>query len=111
MTRPRHTFYEVFDNKGRRCIRLDKRNGRILARWRDDMPWQCRGYYQWAREKNAVFAGYGDICFDAIHAALHAYGLSDFDPLSMCLETMQYDAVFIPLEETRQTSFDEIEEY
>lgn len=111
MTKARHTFYEVLDNKGRRCIRLDKRNGRILARLRDDMPRQRRGYYQWVREKNAVFAGYGDICFDAIHAALYAYGLTDFDPLSMCLEAMQYTAVFIPLEETEQTSFSEIEGY
>ena len=111
MTKPRHTFYEVLDNKGRRCIRLDKRNGRILARWRDDMPWQRSGYYQWVREKNAVFAGYGDICFDAIHAALYAYGLTDFDPLSMCLEAMQYTFEFIPLVDDRQMTSDEIEEY
>ena len=111
MTEARHTFYEVLDNKGRRCIRLDKRNGRILARWRDDMPWQRRGDYQWAREKNAVFAGYGDICFDAIHAALHAYGLTDFDPLSMCLEAMQYTFEFIPLVDDRQMTFGEIEVY
>ena len=111
MTKPHHTFYETLDGKGRRCIRLDKRNGRILARWRDDMPWQCRGYYQWAREKNAVFAGYGDICFDAIHAALYAYVLTDFDPLSMCLEAMQYTSFeFIPLVDDRQMTFDETEE-
>lgn len=107
MTKPRHTFYEVLDSKGRRCIRLDKRNGRILARWRDDMPGQRRGYYQWAREKNAVFAGYGDMCFDAIRSALYAYGLSDFDPFSMCPEAMQYTAVFIPLEDDNQMTFGE----
>ena len=81
------------------------------------MPSQRRGCYQWVREKNAVFAGYGDICFDAIHTALYAYGLSDFDAFSMCIEAMQYTAVlyrlntavFIPLEETEQTSFSEIE--
>ena len=104
-------FYEVLDIKGRRCIRLDKRSGRILARLRDDMPWQRRGDYQWVREKNAVFAGYGDICFDAIHAALHAYGLTDFDPLSMCLEAMQYTFEFIPLVDDRQMTFGEIEVY
>ena len=111
MTKPHHTFYETLDSKGRRCIRLDKRNGRILARWRDDMPWQCSGDYQWAREKNAVFAGYGDICFDAIHAALHAYGLSDFAPFLMCPEAMQYTFEFIPLVDDRQMTFGETEEY
>lgn len=100
MTKPHHTFYETLDNKGRRCIRLDKRNGRILARWRDDMPGQCRGYYQWVREKNAVLSGYDDMCFDAIRSALYTYGLSDFYPFSMCPEAMQYTAVFIPLAET-----------
>ena len=107
MTKPQHTFYETVDSKSRRCIRLDKRNGRILARWRDDMPGQRRGYYQWVREKNAVLSGYGDMCFDAIRSALHAYGLSDFDPFSMCPEAKQYDAVFIPIEKTKQTSFGE----
>jgi hypothetical protein len=75
------------------------------------MPWPWLGYNQWEREKNAVFAGYGDICFDAIHAALSAYGLSDFDPLSRCLDDIQYTFEFIPLEETEQTSFSEIEGY
>ena len=97
MTKPQHKFYEVLDNKGRRCIRLDKRNGRILARWRDDMPGQRLGCYQWVREKNAVLSGYGDMCFDAIRTALYASGLSDFDAFSMCTEAMQYTAVFIPL--------------
>ena len=105
MTKPRHTFYEVLDNKGRRCIRLDKRNGRILARLRDDMPRQRRGYYQWVREKNAVLSGYGDMCFDAIRAALYSYGLSDFNPFTMCPEAMQYTAVFTPLEENMQIPY------
>ena len=102
MTKPHHTFYETLDNKGRRCIRLDKRNGRILARWRDDMPGQWRSYYQWVLEENAVLSGYGDMCFDAARAALYAHGLSDFNPFSMCTEAMQYTAVFIPLAETKQ---------
>lgn len=95
MAKQQHTFYETLDSRGRRCIRLDKRNGRILARWRDDMPGQRR--YQWVREKNAVLSGYGDMCFDAIRTALYAYGLSDFDPFTMCPEAMKYTAVFIPL--------------
>lgn len=109
MDKPRHTFYETMDNNGRRCIRLDRRNGRILARWRDDMPGQLRGCYQWVREKNAVFAGYGDMCFDAIRAALYAYGLSDFNPFIMCPEVKQYKAVFIPLIDDSQMTFGEIE--
>lgn len=98
-TKPQHTFYETLDSKGRRCIRLDKRNGRILARWRDDMPGQRSGQYQWVREKNAVLSGYGDMCFDAIRCALYAYGLSDFNLFTMCPEAMPYDAAFSPLEE------------
>ena len=31
-------FYETFDNKGRITVGLNSRNGRILARWRNDMP-------------------------------------------------------------------------
>ena len=109
MTKPHHTFYETLDGKGRRCIRLDKRNGRILARWRDDMPGQRRGQYQWVREKNAVLAGYGDMCFDAIRAALYMRGLSDFDPFTMSPETMKYTAEFIPLTDDRQMTFGENE--
>ena len=75
------------------------------------MPWQNRGCYQWAREKNAVFAGYGALCFDAIHAALYAYGLSDFDPFTMCPEAKRYTAVFIPLVDDRQMTFGESEAY
>ena len=72
-------FYETFDNEGRICIRLDRRNGRILARWRNDMPGQ-HGRYQFVRERRAVEAGYGDICYTAIQCALYANGLSDFSP-------------------------------
>ena len=110
MTKPRHTFYETLDSKGRLCIRLDKRNGRILARWRDDMPGQRRGYYQWVREKNAVLSGYGDMSFDAIASALYAQGLSDFNPFTMCPEAKHYTACFIPLEDADwPLSFNEIE--
>lgn len=73
MTKAHHIFYEVLDNKGRLCIRLDKRNGHILARWRDDMPGQRSGRYQWVRERNAVLRGYGDICFEAIRARVERF--------------------------------------
>ena len=72
-------FYESFDNDGRLCIRLNKRNGRILARWRNDMPGQC-GRYQFVRERRSVEAGYGDVCYRAIQCALYENGLSDFSP-------------------------------
>ena len=94
MTKPRHTFYEVLDSKGRRCIRLDKRNGRILARWRDDMPGQRRGCYQWVREKNAVYAGYGDMCFDAIQCAMYYHGQTDFCPAVQSPDVLPYDVVY-----------------
>lgn len=72
-------FYETLDAQGRICIRLNRRNGRILARWRNDMPGQC-GRFQFVRERRAVEAGYGDICYTAIQCALYANGLSDFSP-------------------------------
>ena len=71
-------FYETFDTQGRNVIRLNRRNGRILARWRDDMPGQ--NYKQWVRERKAVQEGYGDICYTAIQCALYENGLSDFSP-------------------------------
>ena len=74
-----HTiFVETFDNEGRPCIRLNRRNGRILARWRDDMPGQtCK---QWVREKKAVIDGFGELCYTAMQCALYQHGLSDFSP-------------------------------
>lgn len=72
------TFYESLDNDGRVCIRLNRRNGRILARWRNDMPGQT--HYQFVRERKAVMDGYGDLCHTAIKCALYANGLSDFSP-------------------------------
>ena len=72
-------FYETFDDEGRVCIRLNRRNGRILARWRNDMPGQ-HGCYQFVRERRAVEAGYGDLCYTAIQCALYANGLSDYSP-------------------------------
>ena len=72
-------FYESYDKQGRLCIRLNRRNGRILARWRNDMPGQ-NGRYQFVREKKAVWDGYGDLCYTAMQCALYANGLSDFSP-------------------------------
>lgn len=74
------TFYEDTDTQGRTVVRLNRRNGRILARWRDDMPGQTPGRYQWVRERKAVYAGLGDLCYSAIQCALYANGLSDFSP-------------------------------
>lgn len=73
------TFYETLDNEGRTAIRLNHRNGRILARWRNDMPGQ-NGRYQFVRERKAVESGYGELCYTAIQCALYANGLSDFSP-------------------------------
>lgn len=72
------TFYETLDNQGRVAIRLNRKNGRILARWRDDMPGQT--YKQFVRERKAVIDGFGELCYTAIQCALYANGLSDFSP-------------------------------
>lgn len=74
------TFFQELDAQGRNVIRLNRRNGRILARWRDDMPGQTRGRYQWVRERKAVTDGMGELCYTAIQCALYADGLSDFSP-------------------------------
>lgn len=71
-------FYETLDSEGRVTIRLNRRNGRILARWRNDMPGQTR--YQFVRERKAVLDGYGELCYTAIQCALYANGMSDFSP-------------------------------
>lgn len=72
-------FIQMLDNEGRNVIRMNRRNGKILARWRNDMPGQC-GRYQWVRERKAVEDGYGEVCYTAIQCALYANGLSDFSP-------------------------------
>ena len=71
-------FVQTLDNEGRVCIRLNRANGRILARWRNDMPGQT--CYQFVREKKAVLDGYGELCWTAIQCGLYANGLSDFSP-------------------------------
>lgn len=73
------TVIQTLDNEGRNVLRMNRRNGRVLARWRNDMPGQC-GRYQWVRERKAVEAGYGEEAYEAIRYALYMNGLSDFCP-------------------------------
>lgn len=91
----RYNFIELKDNKGRKCIRLNRRNGMILARYRDDLPGQIHGKYQWAREKNAVIRGYGVVAIDAIRLALYMHGQSDFNPQTIAPEMQTYYDVYI----------------
>ena len=85
----RYTFIETEDKKGRKCIRLSRRNGMILARYRDDLPGQTHGNYQWARERKAVERGFGVVAMDAIRLALRMHGQSDFNPQTMSSELFQ----------------------
>lgn len=75
---------QMLDEEGRNVLRMNRRNGRILARWRNDMPGQ-RGY-QWVRERKAVEQGYGELAYQAIRVALYMNGLSDFCPSMHCPE-------------------------
>lgn len=86
----RYNFIELKDSKGRKCIRLEKRNGIILARYRDDLPGQIHGRYQWARERKAAERGLGIIALDAIRLALYMHGQSDFNPQTMAPEMYPY---------------------
>lgn len=70
---------QMLDNEGRNVLRMNRRNGRVLARWRNDMPGQY-GRYQWVRERRAVEAGYGELAYQAIRYALYMNGDSDFCP-------------------------------
>lgn len=78
-------FVQTLDNEGRNVIRLNRANGKILARWRNDMPGQ-NGMFQWVRERRAVEAGLGELCWTAIQCALYENGLSDFSPARHCPE-------------------------
>ena len=91
----RYTFIETEDKKGRKCIRLNRRNGMIVARYRDDLPGQIHGHYQWAREKNAVLRGYGHVAIDAIRIAMYMHGQSDFNPQTMAPELLQSTDVYV----------------
>ena len=87
------TFVETLDKQGRLCVRLNKKNGMILCRFRNDLPGQ-RGRYQWAREKNAVMRGHGDMCFDAIQCAMFYHGHTDFCPAIQSPEVLPYDVCY-----------------
>lgn len=91
----RFTFIELKDSKGRKCIRLNRRNGMILARYRDDLPGQVHGHYQWARERKAVEHGFGFISIDAIRLAMYMHGQSDFNPQTMAPEMQPYYDVYV----------------
>ena len=84
------TLIETLDKQGRICVRLNKKNGVILCRFRNDLTGQY-GFYQWAREKNAVLRGYGDMCFDAIQCAMYYHGQTDFCPAVQSPEVLPYD--------------------
>ena len=87
------TFVETLDKQDRLCVRLNKKNGMILCRFRNDLPGQ-RGRYQWAREKNAVMRGYGNMCFDAIQCAMYMHGQTDFCPAVQSPEVLPYDVQY-----------------
>lgn len=87
------TFVETLDKQDRLCVRLNKKNGMILCRFRNDFPGQ-NGRYQWAREKNAVMRGYGDMCFDAIQCAMFYHGQTDFCPAVQSPEVLPYDIYY-----------------
>ena len=84
------TLIETLDKQGRICVRLNKKNGVILCRLRNDLTGQY-GFYQWAREKNAVLRGYGDMCFDAIQCAMYYHGQTDFCQAVQSPEVLPYD--------------------
>ena len=84
------TFVETLDKQGRLCVRLNKKNGMILCRFRNDLPSQ-HGRYRWARENNAVLRGYGYMCFDAIQCAMYYHGQTDFCPAVQFPEFLPYD--------------------
>ena len=94
MSKKTYKIIECLDNDGRNVLRLNRRNGRILARWRNDMPGQC-GRWQWVREKKAVEEGYGDIAYDAIRLSLYRNGLSDFCPTIHAPELKDYELQYI----------------
>lgn len=87
------TFVETLDKQGRLCVRLERRNGIILCRFRNELPGQ-HGRYQWAREKNAVRRGCGDVCFTAIQCAMYQHGQTDFCPAVQAPETLPYDVYY-----------------
>ena len=98
------TFVETLDKQGRLCVRLNKKNGVILCRFRNDLTGQY-GFYQWAREKNAVMRGYGDMCFDAIQCAMYHHGQSDFCPAVQSPEILPYDVCYKVVDKANGNNF------
>ena len=98
------TFIETVDKQGRLCVRLNKKNGVILCRFRNDLTGQY-GFYQWAREKNAVLRGYGDMCFDAIQYAMYYHGQTDFCPAVQSPEVLPYDVHYKVVYEENGNNF------
>ena len=98
------TFVETLDKLGRLCVRLNKKNGVILCRFRNDLTGQY-GFYQWAREKNAVLRGYGDMCFDAIQYAMYYHGQTDFCPAVQSPEVLPYDVHYKVVYEENGNNF------
>ena len=98
------TFVETLDKQGRLCVRLNKKNGMILCRFRNDVTGQY-GFYQWVREKNAVLRGYGDMCFDAIQYAMYYHGQIDFCPTVESPEVLPYDVHYKVVDEANGNNF------
>ena len=98
------TFVETLDKLGRLCVRLNKKNGVILCRFRNDLTGQY-GFYQWAREKNAVLRGYGDMCFDAIQCAMYYHGQTDFCPAVQSPEVLPYDVCYKVVDKANGNNF------
>ena len=98
------TFVESLDKKGRICVRLNKKNGVILCRFRNDLTGQY-GFYQWAREKNAVLRGYGDMCFDAIQCAMYYHGQTDFCTAVQSPEVLPYDVCYKVVDKANGNNF------
>ena len=98
------TFVETLDKLDRICVRLNKKNGMILCRFRNDLTGQY-GFYQWAREKNAVLRGYGDMCFDAIQCAMYYHGQTDFCPAVQSPEVLPYDVCYKVVDKATGNNF------
>ena len=98
------TFVETLDKQGRLCVRLNKKNGVILCRFRNDLTGQY-GFYQWVREKNAVLRGYGDMCFDTIQCAMYYHGQTDFCPAVQSPEVLPYDVCYKVVDKANGNNF------
>lgn len=62
-----------YDKAGVRVARMNRANGRILARWNEFLQ-------KWRLEPRAMRDGYDGECWVAAHCAGYAMGLTDFCP-------------------------------